>query len=281
MLKIIQQDNNKFLLEGTDINLKKTFSCGQCFRWHPYKQGWTGIVNKQPVYAIQAENGIILEDTTIQQIHNIWIDYFDLERNYSHIIKYYDSDPFILQCYHFGKGIHILHQDPLETIISFIFSANNNIKRIQQIIENFCYLYGTEVKYKNKFFYTFPSEEQLKNITLESLQQIKAGFRDKYIIDFICRLTKNPEFISQLANATTEEARQILLQCKGIGNKICDCILLFAFQRFECFPKDVWINRITNKIYGKKFDQHHLGAYAGLIQQYYFYYGRSNPAQFS
>ena len=273
----VKSKKNSFMILGTDMNLKDTFECGQCFRWN-FKNGkWTGVAYGRVVIAEQCDNGFILENTTLEDIENIWLDYFDLETDYKKISGAFPNDMFIQKAAEYGKGIHILKQEPHEAIISFIISANNNIKRIKKIIEKFCLLYGKPIEYGDDIYYAFPSINDFDKITLDGLAEIRAGFRDKYIIDAVEILKNTPELIEKINNSDTEKAKKELLKIKGVGPKVCDCILLFGFSRYEVFPKDVWIKRVVNNIYGSEFDEAYLGEYAGVIQQYFFYYGRSNP----
>ena len=176
-----------------------------------------------------------------------------------------------------GKGIRILKQAPEETIFSFIISSNNNISRIKKIVEAFCALFGEEIWVGNRLFYAFPKAEALKNATVEDLEPIHAGFRDKYLIDCARVLNENEDFIPSLSSLDADEARKKLKTIKGIGDKVADCILLFAFQKYDVFPKDVWINRVTREVFHENFSEKELGENAGIIQQYMFYFGRSNP----
>lgn len=271
----IRQTNNAVQVSGTDIDLCKTFTCGQCFRWYADGDGWTGVVRGQVLHAVQTDDGFILENTTVSQFQSIWADYFDLNKDYKKLIAPQRTDPFVERCFQYGAGIRILHQEPFETILTFILSANNNIKRISKIIEALCREFGSPVQYKDKILYSFPTPVQLAGVDADDLQPLHAGYRDKYVLDAVRKL-QNPQIFNKINSAKTAEARNILCGIKGIGPKVCDCILLFAFQRYEVFPKDVWIKRIIHDVYADEFEESNLGKYAGIIQQYFFYYGRAD-----
>lgn len=275
-LDIRQTAEDEFLVLGADIDLQKTFTCGQCFRWSKDGDGWTGAALDRVIHTRQAQDGLYIKNTSYEDVRDLWIDYFDLRRDYSQIAVPYMSDKFICACAEYGRGIRILRQDPVETIISFIISSNNNIKRISGIIDRFCELYGQKAEWGGRTFGLFPHAEELKSVTLEGLQPIRAGFRDKYIVSACDTLLSDPHFIDKVAAADTDEARRLLTSIKGVGPKVCDCILLFGFGRYEAFPKDVWINRVMQTVYGKTFNEKALGKYAGVLQQYMFYYARAN-----
>lgn len=276
-INILNSKNNSIFISDVDINLKETFECGQCFRWNFENGGYVGIVNGKVLKAIQKDNGFILENTTIEEFEKIWINYFDLKMDYSAIINDYPDDKFLEKAAVFGKGIRILKQNPLEMIISFIISSNNNIGRIKKIIESFCSLYGKPIQYQNNTYYTFPEKEALSAVTEEGLKSIRAGFRDKYIFDAVCRIINGEINFEVLLKLTTDDIKKEFLKIKGVGPKVCDCVLLFGFGRYEAFPKDIWIKRVISEVYGENFDEKSFGKYAGIIQQYLFYFARENP----
>ena len=217
-------------------------------------------------------------------------EYFDLKRDYNKIKKQLAQiDENMKTSIEYGKGIRILNQDLWETIISFIISANNNIPRIKGIIEKLSKKYGTKIEWEGKEYYTFPTAEQLKKVTVEEYRKLGLGFRDKRIYEttqMILEKKVNLEKMKQ--NPNTKEVREELLTLSGVGPKVADCILLFSdLKRFEVFPIDVWVRRVMNDLYIKNEDetkvskkqiekiaQEKFGNLAGLAQQYLFYWRR-------
>lgn len=232
---------------------------------------------KKAVRFIQGEGCIYIKGATRNETENLWIKYLSLDKDYSDVVKRFENDEYIKQAAAFGKGIRILRQEPCETAISFIISSNNNIKRIKKIIEHFCALFGKEIIFEGKTFYTFPTDEELDAVTKEALAPIKAGFRDKYIADAAEKIVSGQTDFEKIALLDTESARKELMKIKGVGEKVADCILLFGFDRGDAFPKDVWIKRVMNNIYGDDFDEKRFGCDAGIIQQWMFHYARMHP----
>ena len=274
-IELINSNKSQILISGTNINLRDTFNCGQCFRWNEDENGFVGISDGKIIRAIQDQNGFILENTNLEDVNSYWVNYFDLKTNYKSIAKSLPDDDYLQNAAAFGKGIHILKQNPLEIVISFIISANNNISRIKKIIEKFCSMYGKEIEFEGKTYYTFPEKEDLKNVSLFDLQLLHAGYRDSYIMDAVEKINNGLDF-KKLNKLNSEDLRKSLLEIKGVGPKVCDCIMLFGFSRYECFPKDVWIKRVITDIYGENFDEKAFGKYAGVVQQYLFHYARNN-----
>lgn len=103
----------------------------------------------------QLDNGIYIENTDICKVNDFWLNYLDINDE-DDSFQGDPNDVFLNRAIMYGKGIHILNQDPFETIVSFIISSNNNIKRIEKIIEKLCSLYGKEIRYADTVFYSFP-----------------------------------------------------------------------------------------------------------------------------
>lgn len=276
-VNLIDEARGAYEIAGAEIDLKDTFECGQCFRWNFVDGAWQGVACGKVVRMAQAKDGIIIENTTEYDIKNTWIPYLDLKHDYEPARRACEGNEFLTAAAEHGKGIRILRQPPEETLFSFIISANNNIKRIKKIVEAFCALFGEEIWVGNSIFYDFPKAEALRNVTKDDLTLIHAGFRDRYIVDCAQKLNDEKDFLKTVADLPTDEAREKLKQIAGVGDKVADCILLFGFQRYEVFPKDVWINRVTREIFPDGFSEKDLGENAGIIQQYMFYFGRSNP----
>ncbi|MFZ7120580.1 MAG: DNA-3-methyladenine glycosylase family protein [Eubacteriaceae bacterium] len=286
MIKNIKDMQDKLILTADFFNLEQTFECGQCFRWEKQdSHSYIGIVKNQVVELIQQKDRIDIYNLDKEDFMNKWVDYFDLGSNYSSMIEKISGEKIIDQAIEHGNGIRILNQEEWETLISFILSTNNNIPRIKKIIDSLCRDFGDKIYYKGKKYYTFPSPENLKDVKLEDLKNIKCGYRANYIIDAVEKVNKGVVNLFELKNLSTEDARNELLKIKGVGPKVADCILLFSMQKYDCYPVDVWIKKVTEQLYFKReankneileFAQKNWGEYAGFAQQYLFYFARSN-----
>ena len=189
----------------------------------------------------------------------------------------------------YGQGIRILNQDLWETIISFIISANNNIPRIKGIIERISKMYGDEIIYNEKSYYTFPTVEQLAKATVEDLRKLGLGFRDVRVYETTHMILEKRVDLETLEKEEDfNKVRETLLTLSGVGPKVADCILLFStLKRWEAFPIDVWVRRVMNELYiqnedGTKVNKTQIekiarekfGNLAGIAQQYLFYWKR-------
>lgn len=273
-MQIKKVKNDVVILDCCDFDLEKTFECGQCFRWNKQIDGsYTGVVNNKVVHIHKINDEIILKGTSIEDFNDLLENYFDLKTNYSNINKAICDMPFIGDACKYSAGIKILKQDPWEVLISFIISQNNNIPRIKNIINSFCKKFGKKIYGE---YFTFPAVEDLKNITLNDLCELKCGFRDKYIIDAIEKIINREVILNDLYFMDVQEARERLMKIKGVGKKVADCTLLYGFSKMNCFPVDVWIKKVITKFFENGLPPIKK-EYMGIVQQYIFYYVRSNP----
>jgi len=282
----------KYILKNQkSFELKDIFECGQCFRWNEQSdRSYTGVV-KESVINVKKENDtIVFEGKCEADIKQLVEEYFDLNTNYEEIKQQLSIiDEHLKNSIKYGQGIRILNQDLWETIISFIISANNNIPRIKGIIERLSQKYGNEIEWNGEKYYTFPTAEQLKNVTVEQYRELGLGFRDIRLYETTKMIINKEIDIENLKNnSNTEEVRNELLKLSGVGPKVADCILLFSdLKRFDVFPIDVWVRRVMNELYIKEVDeakvskvkieklaQEKFGDLKGLAQQYLFYWRR-------
>ncbi len=268
-----------------DFVPKHIFECGQCFRFKKERDESYTVVAKGKVINVSSDSGnIILKNTTDEEVADIWFDYFDLGTDYTAIKKILSSDKYLKESLNYGNGIRILNQDLWECILSFIISANNNIPRIQGIVEKLCERYGDKISAFDNTYYAFPDADRLKSVTKEDLAFLRAGYRDSYLLDAIKKVTNGEIDLDKLSDLPTQQAKTELLKVKGIGNKVADCILLFGNKRSETFPVDVWVKRSVGTIYADEIGDKSISDfatfkfknYAGYAQQYLFYYMREN-----
>ena len=272
LMKFTKIENHLLLSECENFDPFVSCECGQCFRFNKISESEYVIFaqNRSLTIRKQDENWLFL-DITEEEFNGKFVRYFDLERNYGEIIKGYSGDENITRAAKSGSGIRIFRQDAFETIISFIISANNNIPRIKKIIEALCKLLGERVGDS----YAFPTPGSIVSAGIEGLAPIKAGFRTKYIVDAAQKVASGEISLEYIQNCGYIEALNELKKIKGVGDKVANCVLLFGFGYLNAFPVDVWVKRVINKYYGEGFDPDVFGEYAGVAQQYLFYYERN------
>ncbi len=286
-MKLTMSDTSTAVIDDVEhFDLGHTFLCGQCFRWDQNPNGtYSGVAHGKAVRMSYNENRLTIYNTCYEDAVNIWIDYLDLERDYSHIKSLYKDDSYVYRAMEFGHGIHILNQDIFECLISFIISTQNQIPRIKKIVHKLCQMYGKRLEMDGSEFYTFPTLEELKGISEKDLEPLKAGYRAGYIIDAVEKISKGLVELDKIKTLPYPEAKSELMKIRGVGPKVADCVLLFSAKKSCAFPIDVWVQRTMRSLYlddtatNKQIEvkaKELFGEYAGFAQQYLFYYAREN-----
>lgn len=259
-------------VNNSNFNLKQTFLCGQCFRWKETENGaFSGVAMGKRLTLSEQDGKIVIDGITKSELPK-WSAYFDLDTDYSEYIRRFSADKTLKAACEVSSGIRILRQEPFETLISFIISQNNNIPRISGIIGRLCESFGEDIGGGD---FAFPTAEKLRGIEPEDLAPLRAGFRAKYIADAVNRVNSGEINFDEIDELPLDSAREKLKRIVGVGDKVADCVLLFAFHKLDAFPKDVWVKRLMAEFYPDGLPECTKGA-EGVAQQYLFDYVRNN-----
>ena len=270
-MKYEKRENDIILSEIRCFSPELSLFCGQAFRWKKNSDGSIhGIVGKAVTDIVTEKDKIIFRNTDEESFINVWVPYFDLQRDYEKICEKISEDKYINEAVKEYYGIRILRQNSWEALCSFIISQNNNIPRISGIISRLCESFGEKIGDD----YTFPTYESMKNLTVEDLAPLRAGFRSKYIIDAVQKLNSGEISLEKIEKMPIEQARQELMKIKGVGAKVAECTLLYGFGRIEAFPVDVWVKRIMAEMYEDGLPVCTSGN-EGIAQQYLFHWRRN------
>lgn len=293
--KVSFKDNSAIISGAKDFNIKQIVECGQCFRWE--KQGeldYIIVAFGRVIEVVQKDDEVTIHNCSEEDFYNIWVNYFDLERDYSRIKEELSKDEILKQSVEFGYGIRILNQDQFEMLISFIISARNSIPVIKKTIKKISEKWGNPIEYKGEIYYSFPTPEEFKNATLEEIKETGASFRSKYILDTVEKVNLalerneeelvkyNLEYITALSD---DDCHKGLQEFMGVGAKVADCIMLFSMGKVSAFPVDVWVKRAMMHFYNAEegslnkiriFARDKFKDLSGFAQQYLFYYAREN-----
>lgn len=260
-------EGNTIILENPeDFDIRAIIESGQVFRAE-YKEDVSVLYSKNYKCLLKKEGANVKIES---EEPRYFVNYFDLDTDYAAIRAELSNYPELALPLAFGKGIRILKQDPLETTISFIVSANNNIPRIKKILSRI-------------FLEREVSLPALKALDVDFFKAAGAGYRAPYLVETIADLASG--FDLDLSSAETPLARKQLLKLKGIGPKVADCILLFAFYKTDVFPVDTWIKKVYSDMYKDNINSitamsnrlaQRYKELSGYAQQYLFYYYREN-----
>ena len=264
-----------------DFVPEHTFLCGQCFRWEKEPDGsFIGIANGQVVRIKSDGEDTFIEGITKEDYVSFWEKYLDVKRDYSEIKKAININETMDKSIKFGYGIRILRQEFFETLISFIISQRSSIPKIKSCVSKLCELYGEEIVFDGKSYYSFPTPKKLASATEEDLRAIGVGYRAPYILKAAEAVMCGEIDAESLEKSDTPVAREKLLSLYGVGDKVCDCVLLFSLGKYDLFPSDVWIKRVMaekfSSLDAKKSGEDEFGLYSGFAQQYLFYWRKYN-----
>ncbi|MCL2621643.1 MAG: hypothetical protein FWD32_01255 [Firmicutes bacterium] len=208
-----------------------------------------------PCVVSQEQDRIIIKATDGVDSKWLW-NYFDLDTDYTAVKQELESFSFLKEAIKFGGGIRLLRQPFLQAVVNFIISANNNINRFSKIIEKLDY-------------------KKLENYCQDDFDKLGCGYRSAYLVKSIKKLKDfNLENIKQLGH---KEFIKELMQLSGVGIKVASCIALFSDilpnnERFKICPVDVHIGRALETLGAKNTMDLLSHKYAGVAQQYIFYY---------
>ena len=273
----MQEHTEMRLCSVAELNLKKTIECGQCFRWNAEKNSgidggsYVGVVRGRVARIFYKGRDVMIE--CAKPDYGMWREYFDLDVDYS-AITFGDAGEYFLRCEAFGRGIRILRQEFWEALCSFIISQCNNIPRIKGIVENMCARFGEPLAFAGEVYYDFPEANVIAALSAEELAPLRMGYRAPYILAAAdaCAFGRLDGSLFK----SREEAVAGLLALPGVGAKVASCVMLYGLHDMEGFPIDTWMRRALKTHFPEDFNPKQFGEYAGLAQQYIFYYARSN-----
>ncbi|MFP3153154.1 8-oxoguanine DNA glycosylase [Lachnospiraceae bacterium ZAX-1] len=265
-------------INNSNFSIEQIAESGQCFRLNKIKENKYVLIAFGKYLEIIQEQEEVIFSCTADEYNDIWRHYFDLNTDYNRFVEsVFDADTYLYHAVQFGKGIRILKQDIWEILISFIISQQNNIKRIKKSIELLCERFG-EKKYdmEGNVYFDFPSVQALAQAMQEELDACNLGYRSRYIASTANSILNQEVNIESVEQMDYEHAQKELLKLCGVGNKVADCICLFALHHLDAFPVDTHIKKVIESHYPKGFPLETFLGYAGVIQQYIFYYDLKN-----
>ena len=267
------------------FSLDQTLGCGQVFRWDRTPDGtWTGVVEGQVLRCRQNGRTLSFSGAGEPFIRR----YFSLDLDLPSILEAVDLDPFIHAAIEQCRGLRLVRQPPWECLCSYICATNTNIPAVRRRVAALAEQFGDALEEGERTFYAFPHPSRISSTgTAASLAECRLGYRQPYVFTSACDAAARDTWTKTVAALPYENARRELVKFSGIGPKAADCVLLFAFQKFESFPVDVWIRRIMREHYLpelpqdtalttreydaiRAFGRKHFGPYCGIAQEYIY-----------
>ena len=301
-------------IEIPNLNLRQIAESGQCFRWkeagadivcdkdgaHKSDAGDSkydtyvippyGPMHREfaPLVIKCVDEGRNLFELSCNEIDwmSHWSKYLDMDTDYDKVRDkiMLSGDKHAIECYKSGNGIRILKQDTWEMIITFMISQNNNITRITRSVDEICLRHAGDDSLKGKEAIVngavircplFPRPEEFNREILKD-RTLGLGYRAPYIDNIVKVFAESDDLLNELTGMDYEEARDTLIRFTGIGPKVANCICLFGLHHIEAFPIDTHVKQLLDKYYPKGFPYDKYVGFAGIVQQYLFYYELKN-----
>jgi len=280
---------SEILLSVRDYDLAATLDSGQAFRWQQVDGSWCGVIGKHFLKLTQKPNGIHAASADPVNDWAFFREYLQTDIDITSIVKSFpDDDPMrnaVASC----PGLRLLRQDPLECLASFILSSTKQIVQIRQIIGLLCERFGEPLATEDNVRFSFPTPQRIAAASEAELRECKMGFRAPSLLNAALQIDGGCFDLERIRTLDYAAAREKLMTLRGVGGKIADCVLLFAYGFDSAFPVDVWVERALQKLYFprrranekrlRKFAATHFGPHAGYAQQYLFHHARMATRQ--
>ncbi|MDO4266912.1 MAG: DNA glycosylase [Eubacteriales bacterium] len=257
-----------------NLSFSQICQSGQCFRMTECRPGVYEVIAGDRRLEVSQQQETCVFDCSQRDFDEFWSGYFDLERDYgAYIDQINPRDSYLLQAAACGSGIRILKQDLWEMIVTFLISQQNNIVRIRRCIDNICREYGCSITdEKGHAYYAFPRPEALAELPEDALMACNLGYRSKYVVRAAKAVVSGAFDLHAVEQMNYRQSREALLTLFGAGEKVADCICLFALHHLEAFPIDTHIRQALDQHYKRGFPNRRYQGHQGILQQYIFYY---------
>jgi len=296
----------EILLPVRDYDLAATLDSGQVFRWRQIENSWHGVIGRHFVRLTQMENGIYAATAAPIENWNFLREFLQTEIDFDAVLKSFPDDEPMRNAVASCRGLRLLRQDPWECLASFILSSTKQIVQIRQIVALLCERFGEPCSgvsaerrkplQDDKCGFlpkaatpalpvAFPTPQRIAAVTETELRDCKMGFRAPSLLAAARQIAEGKFDLEQIRALDYSVARAELMKLRGVGGKIADCVLLFAYGFDSAFPVDVWIERALQRLYFprrraseprlRRFAAAHFGPHAGYAQQYLFHYMRT------
>jgi len=272
-------------LRAKRFDLAQTLHSGQVFHWHPLGSGYLGLIGNCPVFVQQNGGTLYLtqgEESLVQH-------YFALDHPIEQIHASFPGDECLSAALAACVGLRIIRQPLWECLATFITSSMKQVAHIRQISLTLRKEYGQAV-FREDFgdfpLYSYPTPESIARLTEDELRQTaRLGYRAKTLLATARQVSEGHCDLESIRALPYAEAHRALCTLPGVGEKVANCVLLFAYERLEAFPVDVWIERALRENYFpsggtasdiRKFAASYFGCYGGYAQQVLFHYHRTH-----
>ena len=274
-------NGDETLIRAPDFDLAKTLASGQVFHWDSLGDGFVGTIAETPIYLEQKGERLLVRPETELLVRH----YFALDHPLPKICAAFPDDPAMNAARDFCRGLRILRQPIWECLASFICSSMKQVAHIRQMSRALRERFGVSHELPGMTVYSFPSADRLAETTEAELRACALGYRAKNLLATARRVRSGEADLEGWRNLTDDELRARLCDLPGVGMKVANCVMLFAYERLRAFPIDVWIERVLREKYFPRrrkfrpnelqnFSAKYFGEHGGYAQQYLFHHAR-------
>lgn len=264
-----------------DFSLAHTLGCGQVFHWQPLGAGFAGAIGGTPAY-VEQRGGRLWTSGPRALVAR----YFALDHALADICASFPADPAMSAALEFCRGLRIVRQPPWECVATFITSSMKQVAHIAQISHTLRRRFGRRLAFEGAEIFAYPDAARLAELDEQTLRGCALGYRAKNLLGAARMVAEGRVDLEKVRALDDDGARAELCRLPGVGEKVANCALLFAFERVRAFPVDVWIERVLRENYfpGKRkispgrlrdFAREYFGSHGGYAQQYLFHHARS------
>jgi len=271
-----------------EYDLAATLESGQAFRWTERGGCWEGVVGRRWVGLRQRSGtGAIEAETVVEPGDWGWLkDYLRVDEDLGAVLESFPKDPPMAAAVGTCRGLRLLRQETWECLASFLLSSTKQIPQIREGVRLLCERFGELIEgpVGGDRVFAFPTATVLAGVSEGALRECRIGFRAKYLKGTAEVVARGGLSLVEVGCLSLDEARERLVSLPGVGPKIANCVLLFAYGFPRAFPVDVWVMRALRELYFpgrglmasrlKRFSETHFGPQAGYAQQYLFHHVR-------
>jgi N-glycosylase/DNA lyase len=208
--------------------------------------------------------------------------YFALDHPLAEICATFPDDPFCRAAREACRGLRVIRQPRWECLATFLTSAMKQVGHIRAMSLALRTRFGEPVA--GSAVNAYPTPAALAAASEAQLRGCGLGFRAPHLRETARRIAAGEVDLDALAGLETEALCVELCRLPGVGRKIANCVLLFAYERLDAVPVDVWIARVTRALAPRggeaslaeleTFSRERFGPYAGYVQQYLSHHAR-------
>jgi N-glycosylase/DNA lyase len=281
-------------IDAPDFDLAMTLESGQVFHWEKVGDGFVGTIGDHAVYVEQHSNVLRAEVASAsnrysrkraQDTHATLMHYFALDHPLAEICNSFPDDPVMNSARNFCRGLRIIRQPKWECLSTFICSSMKQVAHIRQISKALRERFGVALQIDHHVVHTFPSARRLAKSAEKELRTCALGYRAKNLLATARLVSAGKTDLERWSALSDVDLQKKLCELPGVGKKIANCVMLFAYERLRAFPIDVWIERVLRQQYFsgarklnasqlREFSKTYFGEHGGYAQQYLFHHAR-------